>query len=113
MNIVLVTADLLSEGTSRPPSGSPIIVQVRDTTLQDAPSQVLGEVRGFVAGGEGDLLARVQLPVDVPRPQGKTIWAHVDVDGDGRVSRGDYITVRSYPIPAEAEPHLQVVLKRV
>jgi uncharacterized lipoprotein YbaY len=110
---VLLTANLLSEGTSRPPRGAQIIVQVRDTTLQDAPAQILGEVRGSVSEAKGSLLASLQVPVDLPRPQGKTLWVHIDVDGDGRVSRGDYVTVRSYPIPTGTDPHLEITLKQV
>jgi hypothetical protein len=29
-----------------------------------------------------------------------TIWVHVDVDADGQVSIGDYITMESFPVTA-------------
>jgi hypothetical protein len=41
------------------------------------------------------------------------VWAHIDTDSDGRVSRGDYINVQSFPVPAGSNPRLPVVLKRI
>ena len=94
-----------------PPVGAPVHVQVRDTALQDVPAHVLGDVSTLVSGS-GDLLARVE--VDVPRRGAEpTIWAHIDVDRDGRVSRGDYITTGSYPLPSGSHPRIRVPVSRV
>jgi hypothetical protein len=42
-----------------------------------------------------------------------TVWAHVDVDRDGKVSAGDYLTVQSFPLPRVATPRAEVTVKRV
>ena len=96
----------------RPPDGSSLIVQLRDTSVQDAPATILGEKRGKVGAGGGDLLATIEVDAKARgvRPE---VWAHVDVDGDGRVSRGDYVTMQSYPIPDGARPVLEVTVNRV
>ncbi len=96
----------------RPPEGSSLIIQVRDTAVQDAPATILGETRSKVAGGGGELLATIEVGTKTRgvRPE---VWAHVDVDGDGRVSRGDYVTMQSYPIPDGARPLLEVTVNRV
>ena len=42
-----------------------------------------------------------------------TIWVHVDVDGDGRVSKGDYVTMAAFQVPAPGDPTVRVAVRRV
>jgi hypothetical protein len=100
----------------RPPPGTPLTLELRDTSLADAPARVLARVETTVGEGSGDLLASV----DVPDAGGTlktppTVWAHADVSGDGRVSVGDYITMQSHPAPSpELQPRrLTVTLRPV
>ncbi len=95
----------------RPVANAPIIVQVQDSSLADAPARVLGEQRGSVGGSDGPL-ARIDVQVPATA-QRMTVWAHIDVDRDGRVSKGDYITVQSYPVPDAPHPTLSVIVKKV
>ena len=46
-------------------------------------------------------------------PDGTTVWVHLDVDRDGRVSRGDYITTQSYPAAVSGPQEMTIQLKRV
>ena len=62
--------------------------------------------------GDSPAIARVTLEIDRV-PDIGTVWAHVDVDGDGSVSIGDFITMQSYPIPAEGEGPLTVRVRPV
>jgi hypothetical protein len=109
---MVVTVEVFVDGPAASVAGAPVIVQVRDTSLQDARASVLGEARGTVAGGEGQRLAAVDVHVSDPRGE-PSVWVHVDMDRDGRVSRGDYITVQSYPVLGRASASLRVVVKRV
>lgn len=107
----MVTVRVIAGQGGRPRAGASLIVQVVDTAEQDAPSRILGEVRGRVAGGTDSLLATVTLtPKSGVRPE---VWAHVDADDDGRVSHGDHITTQSYPIPDGARPLVEVTVNRV
>lgn len=106
------TVEIFVEGQVRPPVGASIIVQVRDTSRQDAPATVLGEARGTVREGPGSRLGSAEVSVSATGVE-STVWAHVDVDGDGRVSKGDFVTVQSYPVPPGPSPRLQVTVKRV
>lgn len=45
----------------------------------------------------GDVLASVALELE-EGPGQRTVWAHLDIDGDGRVSPGDLITMESFPV---------------
>jgi hypothetical protein len=46
-------------------------------------------------------------------PSGTTVWVHLDVDRDGRVSKGDYITVQSYPAAVSGSQEMNIQLKKV
>jgi uncharacterized lipoprotein YbaY len=85
---------------------------VQDTSLADAPARVLGERRGSVAGSDGAMLATVDVDVTATA-QRMTVWVHVDVDQDGRVSKGDFITMQSYPVPTGEHPSVTVTVKKV
>jgi uncharacterized lipoprotein YbaY len=110
--IVIVTVEIHASGDERPPSKAPVIVQVQDTSLADAPARVLGEGRGSVAARDGAALAEIDVDVSEPSP-GMTVWAHVDVDHDGRVSKGDFITMQSNRVPDGTKPSLSVTVKKV
>lgn len=104
------------EGVAQPPPGAAVIVQLRDVSLQDAPARVLSEKRANIL--EGSKAARqkplrVQLAVETPTAIRTVVWAHVDVDGDGRVSRGDFVTMQSFPVDLSSQSLVSVTLRQV
>jgi len=93
-----LTIEIVAAGESGPPAGAPVIVQLRDAGLQDASSTTVAESRTESRACEaGEALARAQLEVDDAGGH-PIVWVHVDVDGDGSVSKGDFITMQSYPV---------------
>lgn len=110
---MILPVDVIFAGTDRPPPGASVIVQLRDTSLADAPAVVLSEAREVVSG-RGDELAHVELELE---PSGRrsalTVWALVDVDADGRTSRGDYVTTQAFEVPVDVRGALRVSVKRV
>jgi hypothetical protein len=108
---VVVVVEVSAAGETRPSAGAPVLVQILDTTYQDAPATVLAEARGVVSA-QGEVLASMELALEARAPD-TTVWAHVDLDGDGRVSGGDYITTQSFPVPAGERPRVRAVVKRV
>jgi len=103
-----LTVEVVCSESEAPPSGAPVIVQVRDTTYQDAAATIVAEARATVHH-KGTTLATVTI--DAPA-ENRTVWAHVDVNRDGEVSKGDYITKRSFPVPADGGA-LRVEVSRV
>lgn len=92
--------EVVARGAGRPPAGSPVRVQLRDTSLADAPARIVAEKTGAVRGDEPGAPLET-LPIDCSGvTDGLTLWAHVDVDRDGEVSRGDWLTTVSYPVSA-------------
>ncbi len=106
-----VLVEIESEGAEHPPRGTPIHVEVRDVGLQDARATVVGSADTTV-GSTGRLLAKLAVRVTT-LPRHTTIWAHVDVDRDGHVSAGDYITVQSFPVPTGPAPRARISVRRV
>ena len=100
------------EGDLRPSAGSPVRVEARDTSLADAKPEVVGQANGEVVAGIGSRLAVLQVAL-TRRPVTSTLWAHVDTDRDGRVSKGDLITTESFPIPSQDNAELTVRVRLV
>jgi uncharacterized lipoprotein YbaY len=109
---MVVIVDIGIDGDRRPPVGSPVRVEVRDTSLADAPSITVGAAEGQVRGQLGSWLETVEVETQDLPPQ-STVWVLVDVDRDGRVSRGDFVTTESYPVPRAAEPRVSVRVRPV
>jgi len=103
--------ELVASEHDRPPEGTPIRVEVRDTSLADARSVKVAGVDSVVRGRLGTWLDTVEIDVDPA--DSLTVWALADVDGDGEVGVGDYITQASYPVPQAQEARITVTLRRV
>jgi len=102
----------------RPPAGTPVHVELRDTSLADAPARVLASAEAFVGEAGGGHLLTVELPeadADAMPSSGWTVWAHADVSETGDVTKGDYITMQSHAVPsAEQMPaRVPVILRPV
>ena len=99
------------EGEERPPPGTPLRVQVLDTTYADAPARVVEETTSEVAAGAGDVLQRVELPFEPSGSAAYTVRAHVDVSGNGRVTPGDFVTTASHPV--DGADRVRVAVRKV
>jgi uncharacterized lipoprotein YbaY len=93
---------IVSAGGEPLPPGSPLRVELRDTSFADAPAVVVKKVETTVPKTGRTTSVSVSMEVTTI-PDGSTVWAHVDVDRDGRVSKGDLISVESYPVTATTQ----------
>jgi uncharacterized lipoprotein YbaY len=109
--MVVVVVEVVAEGPDQPASGAPLNVEIRDVGLADAAAVTLARATGTVRHRQ-DVLGTVK--VNVPAlPRHAAVWVHIDVDRDGRVSTGDFITVQRFPVPAGTAPHVRVSVRRV
>ena len=80
---------------------APITVTVQDVSRADAPSIDLASVTipaGAVAPVAGEAIP-FSIPVETYDPRlTYSVRAHVDRDGDGRVSRGDLVSTTHNPV---------------
>jgi hypothetical protein len=84
-------------------------VFLEDTTYADASAII---VRHDVLAAGALVFEMTGLTVEPQRVY--TIRVLVDLDGDGRVSRGDFITTESYPVLTRGRPaEVTVVVRRI
>jgi len=107
----VVTIRVATSG-AMPPAGTPVIVEAQDTSLADAPARVVARARGVVSTSNDHVVATVSLSLEEP-PNDYTIWVHIDVDRDGRISVGDFITMESFPLSGAVGRELTVRVRRV
>ena len=94
------------------PPGSSVKVEIRDTSLADAPAITLHRIAVDVP--KTGRTTTVTVPIELTEvPDGTTAWAHVDADRDGRVSKGDYVSVESYPVRLGSVQNLTIRVKKV
>lgn len=81
-----------------------IVVEVRDVSLADAPSQVVAARVLEDVPLEPDSVVGFDLEAPEAQP-GHTLALriHVDTDGSGVVAAGDLITTQHLPVPASGE----------
>jgi uncharacterized lipoprotein YbaY len=92
-----------------------IVIEVRDVSLADAPSRVVAQEQlEHVAVHPNDRLAfALEVPESEPSAA-LSLRVHVDMDGSGRVSRGDLLTTSSQPVPPVGDArHLVVRVRKV
>ncbi len=92
-----------------------VVVQVQDVSRMDAPSEVLAEQRFEHVDLEegGELPFEVQLPADlVDQRRRYSMRVHVDVNGTGNVTKGDYVSTASYPVLTEGDDDLLLITVR-
>lgn len=96
-----------------PFAGATAYIRVEEVSRADAPSQTVAEqVVRDVSHREG---AVERLPfemrgIPVIEQAHYTVSVHLDVDRDGQVSRGDYLTMESYPVLTFGYPR-QVIIR--
>jgi uncharacterized lipoprotein YbaY len=117
MSEPLVTGEILLPDGAVLPQGAIAYVRLLDTSLADAPSTtvaelVIHEVAAKLIGGRS---IRFALHGELRDARASyTVSVHIDVDMDGRVSVGDYISMQSYPVITFGYPdHIEVKTARV
>lgn len=115
---VLVT----TTGPEAPQAGTPVVVEIRDTSVLDvASTTVCAQATVSRPAGEAPatdpdvvpppgpavadhpVVAAVDLivPERVQGLAGLTVWARVAQDDHAHVAAGDWITVQAYPVESE------------
>lgn len=93
-------------------SDATIYVWLEDVSNADAPAIIVAEQILYSVAYTPDSLDTVHFSVVGQRLDTHTSYAiriHVDMDRDGLVSRGDYITMWSYPVLTFGHPRQVVV----
>jgi putative lipoprotein len=83
-----------------------IVVAVEDVSRADAPSTAVAEqLLEDVSLGEGDIPFEVAVPGRLIDERAHyAVRVHVDVNGTGRVERGDLVSTQSHPVLTRGSP---------
>jgi hypothetical protein len=110
---MLIRGELLVEGDPFDLSGASVHVQLLDTSRADAASITISQfqVQALARGTTTSDRIPFEFNVDNLDPRGYYILAaHIDINGDGQKSIGDYITMESFPLYTE-DPSIYYVIK--
>ena len=114
MSRPLLTGDVVIEA-GRAFSGARMRIILEDVSRVDAASvgvaeQIIDSVSYDPTDGAS---LAFSLHGEVPDDRANyAVRVHIDVDRDGRVSRGDYITMESYPVLTQGHPERVIVRVR-
>jgi uncharacterized lipoprotein YbaY len=113
---VLIRGELAFDDAAVDLSGASVKIRLDDVSRMDAESVPLGEhaVMNLPRGAS----TASALPFEVRAAGLKagaryTLWAHVDMDRDGQVSVGDFITMEDFPVSADGAGFHRVRVRRV
>jgi len=88
---------------------------VEDVSRADAAAESLGSyVQPDISHAAGEIAGpEFTLEVGIPDPNAQlAVRVHIDLTGNGRYSRGDFITMESYPVLTRGHPSLVTVRLR-
>ena len=98
-------------------SGATVYVRLEDVTRADVPSVVVAEqiIQDVSYSADNQQEIAFLLTGMAPDPRARyNVRVHVDVDGDERISQGDYLSMQSYPVLTDGHPdHVSVRLHQV
>jgi len=99
----------------KPLIGVSVYVRLEDVGRADAAAVPVAEqvMRDATIAGEASRL-RFEIPAAERRPTGEYgVRVHVDVDGDGQVSVGDYTSTQSYRVRGTDDAVLAITVSEV
>lgn len=112
---------VLVEGQVRFETGAPdfdsarLRVRLEEVSRADASALVLAEHVQDLRRGATDSVHYMLVSDVALEPNGVyTVRAHIDVDGSGTPTRGDFVSTQSYPIDAANLPaHIDILVKLI
>jgi uncharacterized lipoprotein YbaY len=110
-----VSGDILFGEGSEAFSGATAYIRLEDVSRADAPARIAAEQAIRQISYRPGQPGRIGFELDGISPDERSryvVSVHLDVDGDGQVSRGDYISVESYPVLTQGYPRVVSVSLR-
>lgn len=113
----VVKGEIKFAGKPELPDSAKAYVRLLDTSLADAPSTVVAEqVIEHIASfrSKGEKVTFVLEPKSIDERDTYYVSVLVDIDGDGKISKGDYISMQSYPVLTFGSPsEVTIEVKKV
>ena len=93
-----------------------VYILLEEVSRADAPSNEISRVVLPGISMDKDDLHPIPFRIShspLEKHERYAISVLIDIDGDGKISLGDYITTESYPVPYKGEYHLKVYVQLV
>jgi uncharacterized lipoprotein YbaY len=98
-----IKGEIIAE-EGKPIKNATIYVRIEDTSRADAPSKIVAEI----VLKNGKLISNLEksvIPFNISIPVARenkmyTVSVHIDMNGNGKLDKGDYINMESYSVPA-------------
>ena len=108
-----IAGEIKFAGRANLPPQATAYIRLLDTSLEDAPAEtIVEEVLEDIARKVNENQAvKFILEGEIEDERGTyTVSAHIDADGNGRMTSGDFISMQSYPVLTHGNPDRVVVL---
>jgi hypothetical protein len=94
------------------PSAACLRIEIRDTSLMDAPSITLASVQLYAdqVSKRSVINGEITLPENSSPKATVTLWAHLSLSGENQIHKEDFITTKSFPI-TKTDEHGQVIIE--
>jgi hypothetical protein len=116
MNTVpLVKGEITFEEVAPPFTGATMYVLLENITVADIASEVVADYieRDVAFDPKTAKVLSFAIAGKAPDPRASyAVRVHIDIDGDGEVSRGDFISMQSYPVITFGHPSEVSILVR-
>jgi len=113
--MLVIRGELLFEGMPVDLAGAAVYVRLMDVSYADAPARMVSEyhISSLPAGTSTAHKIPFEFEADIVDTKGHySLAAHIDLDKDGKVSIGDYITMESFPVSVGSPSTFHVVRVR-
>jgi hypothetical protein len=116
MNTVpLVKGEITFEEDAPPFTGATMYVYLEDITFADITSEVIADYVERDVTFDPKTTKGLSFAIAGKAPDPRASYAvrvHIDIDGDGEVSHGDFISMQSYPVITFGYPREVSILVR-
>jgi uncharacterized lipoprotein YbaY len=113
----LVSGEIQFAKRPRLPSDARVYVRLLDISFADAPSRLIAEqvLTGIWQRANAGESIPFEISASLPNEHGSySVAVLVDVDGDGKTTRGDFVSTQSYPVLTFGYPnHVTIVVDEV
>lgn len=88
-------------------SGATLYVMVEDVTYADSEAVIVGRLVETDVSYDPATREPLTFEVSGEVPDSNALYsvrAHIDLEGDGKISHGDYVNTQSYPVITRGHP---------
>ena len=115
--VLLVKGKITFEEAAPPLTGATMYVRLENITAADIASEAVADYVERDVAFDPKTSSHLSFAIAGNPPDPRTSYAvrvHIDIDGDGEVSKGDFISMQSYPVITFGHPReLSILVRQV